>query len=181
MDRHPGRRPARCRRRPETGAAAVEFALVLPVLVMVILGIVTGGLSFSNAIGVQNAVREGARFAATTDSTSVTWADDVVGQVRRTQFDDGTTAASSSTSVCVQLLKTPATVVKETCSTGGMSGPALSMPPTTQHPAVPAGLAAGTCVVRVLAARHFEINVALAGWTGTIQRGATARYERTCP
>ena len=44
---------------------AVEFALIFPLLAMLMMGIVTGGLSYSNALGVQNAVREGARYGAT--------------------------------------------------------------------------------------------------------------------
>lgn len=173
-------RLARLRR--EEGAAAVEFALVLPLLVLVTLGIITGGVSYSNAIGVQNAVREGARFGATGDVTQVSWGSDVIARVRDTQFDDGTSAADSSTSVCVQLFKAPATVVKWECSIGQNDGPALTAPPAASaDPAVPADLMAGTCVVRVLAARSYEINGGLTSWHGTIVRGSTAMYERTCP
>ena len=167
--------------RGEDGAAAVEFAMVLPVLVIVVLGIVTGGLSYSNAIGVQNAVREGARFGATGDVTQVSWSSDVIARVRATQFDDGTTAADSGTSVCVQLFKAPSTVSKWECSIGQDDGPVITAPATTSDvPAVPANLTAGACIVRVLAARKFEINGGLASWDGTIVRGSTALYERPC-
>ena len=175
-------RPSRVlRARTEDGAAAIEFALVLPVLVIVVLGIVTGGLSYSNAIGVQNAVREGARFGATGDVTQVSWSSDVIARVRATQFDDGTTAADSGTSVCVQLFKAPSTVSKWECSIGQDDGPVITTPASaTAAPAVPANLTAGACVVRVLAARKFEINGGLASWDGTIVRGSTALYERPC-
>ena len=167
--------------RGEHGAAAVEFALVLPILVIVVLGIVTGGLSYSNAIGVQNAVREGARFGATGDVSSLSWTSDVIARVRSTQFDDGTTAADSSTSVCVQLFKAPNTVSKWECSIGQDDGPVITVPATTaDQPAVPANLSTGACVVRVLAARKFKINGGLTSWSGTIVRGSTAMYERTC-
>jgi Flp pilus assembly protein TadG len=167
--------------RGEDGAAAVEFALVLPILVIVVLGIVTGGVSYSNAIGIQNAVREGARFGATADVSQISWSNDVITRVRATQFDDGTTAADSSTSVCVQLFKAPSTVSQWECSIGQDGGPALTMPATASgDPAVPAHLSAGACVVRVLAARKFEINGGLTSWSGTIVRGSTALYERTC-
>lgn len=168
-------------RRREDGAAAVEFALVLPLLVIVVLGVVTGGMSYSNAIGVSNAVREGARFGATGDVKSVTWTNDVISRVRSTQFDDGTTAADSGTSVCVQLFKAPSTVSKWECSVGQNGGPPLTMPATaTDQPAVPTNLAPGACVVRVIAARKFKINGGLASWSGTITRGSTAMYERSC-
>ncbi len=156
--------------------------MVLPLLVIVVLGIVTGGVSYSNAIGVQNAVREGARFGATGDVTQLNWANDVITRVRDTQFDDGTTAEESGTSVCVQLFKAPSTVSRWECSIGQDGGPTLTMPATlTDNPAVPVGLAAGKCVVRVLAARNFELNGGIAHWGGTIERGATAMYERSCP
>jgi Flp pilus assembly protein TadG len=178
----PAARPRRVHRaQREDGAAAIEFALVLPVLVIVVLGIVTGGLSYSNAIGVQNAVREGARFGATGDVTQLTWTSDVIARVRSTQFDDGTTAADSGTSVCVQLFKAPSTVTKWECSIGQDGGPVITTPATSSdEPAVPANLAPGACVVRVLAARKFEINGGLTSWSGTIVRGSTALYERTC-
>lgn len=163
----------------DRGAVAVEFALIFPLVAMIILGSISGGVVYSQAIGVQNAVREGSRFGATADSASATWADDVVSRVRGTQFDDGTTASQSGTSVCVQLVKAPATVLKGTCSTGGNDGPALSMPALAEYPAVPA-VTAGTCVVRVLAARKYEISLVVASEKGTMTKGSTALYERTC-
>lgn len=178
-----GRRPVRGPRpRSDRGAAAVELALVLPVLVSLLLGIVTGGLSYSNAIGVQDAVREGARFGATADASGTTWTSDVISQVRATQFDDATTVATSSTSVCVQLFKAPSTVSRSQCSIGGNDAPALTMSTSpTGAPVVPATLVTGACVVRVIAARRFTINVVLTQFSGTVTRYATAAYERACP
>lgn len=48
----------------ERGAAAVEFALVLPVLIMLLLGIVEFGRIYNIQISVTNAAREGARVMA---------------------------------------------------------------------------------------------------------------------
>ena len=42
----------------------VEFAMVLPLLLSLVLGILTGGLAYTNKIGLVEAVREGARFGA---------------------------------------------------------------------------------------------------------------------
>lgn len=156
--------------------------MVLPLLVIIVLGVITGGLSYSNAIGVQSAVREGSRFGATGDASQMSWTNDVISRVRSTQFDDGTTPSTSGTSVCVQLLKAPNTVVKWECSIGLNDGPNLTAPAsTTAEPAVPTNLTTGTCVVRVLAARKFTINGGIAQWGGTITRGSTSLYERTCP
>ena len=155
------------RNQGERGAVAVEFALILPILVMLLVGIVTTGVSYSNALGATNAVREGTRFGATADS-SPSWAADVIARTRATQFDD----PGSETKICVQLYKQGAGEVHGSCSAG------LSMPTAAQDPKVPAGLTAGTCVVRVLATRPFTINTVLKQWDRVMTRFAVARYER---
>jgi len=45
----------------EDGAAAVEFALVLPVLILLVFGIVEFGLVFNRWLSVTHAAREGVR------------------------------------------------------------------------------------------------------------------------
>lgn len=52
------------RRRDERGAAVVEFALILPVLVLFVFGIVEFGRAYSARIELTGAVREGARAVA---------------------------------------------------------------------------------------------------------------------
>jgi Flp pilus assembly protein TadG len=51
-------------RRDDRGAAAVEFALILPLLVMLIVGMIQFGFVFNAYITVTHAAREGARMAA---------------------------------------------------------------------------------------------------------------------
>lgn len=170
--------------RDERGASAVEFALVMPILFMLLLGITTSGLSYSHAIGVTNAVREGSRFGATTDACGATppactggnaWATSVMQRVRDTQFDD----PSTQTRVCVQLVRVTAVgatapVVGFQCSSGGVSTLTAS-----NLPAVPATTTTvGTCFVQVVAARPFTINVAIQKWDRTLVRTSIARYER---
>ena len=65
MSTHPLRR----RRQPsapcashEHGAVAVEFALVFPILVMLVFGIIAFGIVLSQQVTLGNAVRDGARF-----------------------------------------------------------------------------------------------------------------------
>ena len=51
--------------RDDHGAATVEFALTLPLLMCLILGVITGGITLNQKIAVTNGVREGSRFGAT--------------------------------------------------------------------------------------------------------------------
>lgn len=51
------------RRRNERGAAAVEFALVVPLLLLIFFGIVNFGVIFAQELSLSNAARQAARFA----------------------------------------------------------------------------------------------------------------------
>jgi Flp pilus assembly protein TadG len=47
--------------RSDRGAVAVEFALILPILLTILLGILEFGLAYNAQITITNAAREGAR------------------------------------------------------------------------------------------------------------------------
>ncbi len=51
-------------KRDEKGQSLVEFALVLPVLLLLVLGLIQFGIIFSSQIAITNAAREGARVAS---------------------------------------------------------------------------------------------------------------------
>ena len=58
--------PRRRRVRGERGAAAVEFALVVPLLLVILFGIISYGFMLSFRQGLSQAAAEGARAAAVT-------------------------------------------------------------------------------------------------------------------
>ena len=155
------------RRRPgDRGAVAVEFALVLVPLVMLVFGIITSGLAFGQVIATTNAVREGARFGATLEYDA-DWSTKVQSRTAELAFGDLNTS-----DVCVQLVEVGVTIpVAAAPSSCGLSGTA---------PATPAGQPNGTCVVKVWAERPATINIVVTTWDITISRGAAALYERTC-
>ena len=64
------RPPRRRSERPgeESGQALIEFALVLPVLILIVVGIIDFGFAFNQWNTAQNAAREGARIAAVSNS-----------------------------------------------------------------------------------------------------------------
>jgi Flp pilus assembly protein TadG len=51
------------RRRTENGAAAVEFALVLPILLLIVFGILAYGAVFAQSLSLSNSARQAARSA----------------------------------------------------------------------------------------------------------------------
>lgn len=61
--------------RSEHGQAAVEFALVVPVLLLLLLGIIQGGIVFHNYLTVTDAARAAARQAIEARVSGVTQAD----------------------------------------------------------------------------------------------------------
>ena len=62
----------------ERGAALLEFAIVLPVLLSITLGIITSGTALNRSNSINNAARESARFGATLPADNLTaWLGDV--------------------------------------------------------------------------------------------------------
>jgi len=58
------RQPSTGRRARDRGAAAVEFALLLPILLLIVFGIIDFGRALNAQITLTQAAREGARLAA---------------------------------------------------------------------------------------------------------------------
>ena len=51
--------------RQEDGAALVEFALILPVFMILVLGTFSGGIAYNTKQSITSAAREGSRYGAT--------------------------------------------------------------------------------------------------------------------
>jgi len=49
----------------DSGAAAVEFAILLPLFLVLVFGLITGGIAFERWINVTQGAREASRFGAT--------------------------------------------------------------------------------------------------------------------
>jgi hypothetical protein len=73
----------------ERGAALVELAFALPLVMMLILGMVSAGIAFNHQLALTHAAREGGRYAATLPVTNFStepdpmkaWLDEVAARV----------------------------------------------------------------------------------------------------
>lgn len=123
--------------RSERGASAVEFALVMPLLLMILFGMITTGLAFSDHLSATNAVREGARYGAAADISDSTWASSVQDRVKHTYFNSAG-ATVTDDQICVKLVQAGGATTN--VDTGAGCGTA---------PTVPSPMAAGSCAVVV--------------------------------
>ncbi len=71
----------------EKGAVAVEFALILPLLVLLIFGIIEFGRIYNLYLGVTHSAREGARIASVRNGTGETDAEIKANIVERSALD----------------------------------------------------------------------------------------------
>ena len=91
--------------RNQEGASALEFALVLPILILVLFGAISFGLAFNAKMQLSHAARESVRFAATlpVPADSDDWFKDVANRAI------GTAAGSARVSddamaICIALI-----------------------------------------------------------------------------
>lgn len=62
-------RKKRLLRGMEQGAAAIEFGLIAPLLILLVFGIMSFGILFAQSLALDNAARQGARFGAVGERT----------------------------------------------------------------------------------------------------------------
>ena len=92
--------PGGITRGSQRGQAAVEFALVLPVIAVMALGLIAVGLAVRNELAVELAAREGARAAAVSASPATASAAAAQRSVGL-PIDVSTTASADTVTVVV--------------------------------------------------------------------------------
>lgn len=154
--------------RAERGAALVEMALVLTLLVMLLLGTVTAGLAYGQSNALQTAAREGTRFGATLPD-SATWLDSVLDVTKAAAIGDLADTVSGQY-ICVALVSPSGT--KSKTETGGVRSGELSTQCFSD------GRPAEEERVQAVVQRDATINALVYTTTITLESESAARFER---
>ena len=93
-------RPKSKRDRKEDGQAMVEFALILPIFLLILCGIIDFGWLFYNQLSLNNACREGARYAV------VNTAEDASTQAIINHIENSTTTVFANDGVDIEITYT---------------------------------------------------------------------------
>ncbi|MCZ3387876.1 MAG: pilus assembly protein [Actinomycetia bacterium] len=104
----------RPKRRSEDGAAAVELALVLPILLLLVFGIISFGIIFAQQLAVNNGVRQGVRSAVVAGNITQQTCGQVLSSI---QSASGPTIGMSTGDVKVQVQRVPSTGPPFNCFT----------------------------------------------------------------
>ena len=99
-------RSPQARRRRDDGAAAVELALVLPILLLLVFGIISFGIIFAQQLAVNNGVRQGVRSAVVAGNTAQQTCAQVLTSI---QAASGPTIGMSTSDVKVQVQRVSST------------------------------------------------------------------------
>lgn len=179
---HPHRPPRRrhCRPRPlasplrrgDRASVVVEAALVLPIVVMLVFGMITGGMALGQKNSIENAAREASRFGSTLEVTSSTddWLDDVAAVAVTSstgELDPGTPGRY----LCVALVGTSngtdgrKIISGETVSYGSGSCPEMSCP-------------SGSPCVHVALGRDGYLDLVVSSQTLRLDAAAVSTFER---
>jgi Flp pilus assembly pilin Flp len=162
--------PRTRRVRDESGAVAVEFALILPILVMLLLGVTTTGMAYSDHLSITNAAREGARFGSAIgyNASATVWGDSVQSRVQQVYYNAGSTLSPNQ--ICVELYNSAGTEIGR---------------PTTQgscgtEPSTPSSVPTSSCYVKVWVRKPATINLGVFSIPSfNIYARSVSFYQRT--
>lgn len=148
------------RRGTEHGAALVELALVLPLVMALALGIFTGGAAYFRKLTIVDAVREGTRYGASLPLSTATggsagWETSVKGRI--TQASGGELA---TTDLCAKLVS----------PTGGSDCGVTDPPGASSEP--------GIHIVKVSATKGAVVQFFFFTRSTTLTSKLAARFER---
>jgi Flp pilus assembly protein TadG len=112
--------------RDSRGAALVELAIALPLVVMLVVGMVSAAIAYNHQLALSHAAREGARFGATLPTNNYASMNDWLDAVATSTVGDATgtlAVGAPGRSVCVAFVHPDGTLAldstKRRLDTGG--------------------------------------------------------------
>ena len=181
-----GRAQATCRARlrrwaqDESGAGLIEFAIILPVLVMLLLGIITGGNAYQEKLSLTNGAREGARYGATLPVDNFTsinlWLDDL-SVVAAGAVDDGLGSGVDGRVVCVAYVYPNGSATNDRTTRRRVTGTGTAA--YSNSTCFTDGRPVAERRIQVMLARSSEIDAALFTVPLTLTGKSVARFEAT--
>jgi hypothetical protein len=162
--------PGQRKDRRDTGAAMVEMAVVLSLLVTMLVGTVTAAIAFSHQNSIENAAREGSRFAATfPDEIDQVWLASVIDVARAAGVGDLDTTVPGQF-ICVAFIPDTGSAIARR-EAGGVQTSSASQ-------CYNDGLGSSGARVQVVTGRDSEIQAVFFSIDLDLQAQAAARYER---
>lgn len=76
--------------RNSRGAALIEFAIILPLLLMLLVGIVSAGIAYNHQLALTHAAREAGRYGATLPLSNFSTINEWLDEVAQKALDEGT-------------------------------------------------------------------------------------------
>jgi Flp pilus assembly protein TadG len=187
-------------RREDDGAAAVEFALLFPIFMVLAMGLIATGTAFSRQINVTQAAREASRYGATYDiaatgpggvgGTLTTWLTTVDSAVC-TAVNNGNACSAAQASnplagydyrcVAFVTVTDSATPAVDTAHSGYRENGGASSG-SGSCPAATAALIRNARYVQVVLSRDVKFNILFAAPTLHLDAVSTSPYEgKTTP
>lgn len=151
----------------------VEFAILLPIFMTLILGMFSGGLAYNRQMALRQATREGARYGATLSRGTAFAAGETWATTVRSVMKERSEGELTDANICVAL------VSGSGASTAVVTNGALgaSWYSTTGAPCYNDGGADGKRRVQVTATSSANIEALFFSRTLTLDAESTARHE----
>jgi hypothetical protein len=160
----------------QRGAALVEMALVLPLLLMLLLGIVSAGIAYNHQLSLTHAARESGRHGATLPVTNFGSMSAWLDVVAQRAMDDATGSLDPGVPgffLCVAYVHPNGTTALDSTQsrTGGTTGSYAGSSCFTD------GRPADERRVQVVVARDVDFNALVFETTLTLDSEAVSRFE----
>lgn len=156
----------------------VEFALILPIVIMLALGILSGGTQYQRKLSLTNGTREGARYGATLPLDNFVdlnaWLDDV-STVASGAVDDNLPTTASGRVLCVAYVYPSGTSPNDQTTRRYVSG--AGSPVYSNATCFSDGRPSNERRVQVLLQRDGSIDAGFFRFGLTLSGKAVARFE----